>query len=108
MTYITITDADFRKEALESKLPVVVEFYTDRHGSCHIIGPAMKEMADKFRTQVKFCRINVDDHRRAAQEYGVQDIPTILFFKKGQIVDHITGVVPKAIIAEKFNDLLKP
>ena len=107
MTYITLTNVNFCKEVLESKQPVLVEFFTDWSGSCHIISPGMKELAEQFRTLVKFCRINMDEQQEIAGKYGIRKIPTILFFKDGRVVDHIIGVVPKAIIAEKLNILLQ-
>ena len=108
MIYITLNETNFRKEVLESRQPVLVEFFTDWSGSCHIIGPAIKELAEQFGTRVKFCKINMDEQEKIAIEYGVQKIPTILFLKYGQVVDHIIGVVPKKIIVEKLKVLLQP
>ena len=104
---IELTDAGFRKEVLESDRLVVVEFSANWSGLCQILAPVIEEMALKFRTRVKFCIIDIDDNGDVAKAYGIGKIPTILFFKEGQVVDHIVGAVPKADIAHKLNALLQ-
>ena len=104
---IELADADFRKEVLESDQLVVVEFSANWSGLCQIIAPVIEEMALKFRTRVKFCIIDMDDAGDIAKAYGIGKIPTILFFKEGQVVDHIVGAVPKAQIAQKLDELLQ-
>ena len=96
------------KIILESAVPLVVEFFTERHGACHIIGPAMNEMSEKFGDRVRFLKINADRDEETARKYGVQEIPSVLFFKKGRIVDRLNGVFPRAVIAEKIRALAKP
>jgi thioredoxin 1 len=86
---------------------VVVEFSANWSGLCQIIAPAIEELALKFRKRVKFCIIDIDDAGDVAKAYGKGKIPTILFFKKGQVVDHIVGAVPKAKIAQKLDALLQ-
>ena len=108
MTYIKLTKVNFIKEVLKSKQPVLVEFFTHWSGSCHIISPILKEIEAKYKTCVKFCKINMDEQKEIVQKYGIQKIPTILFFKDGQVFDIIKGVVPKTAIAEKLKALLQP
>jgi thioredoxin 1 len=106
MAYIELTDATFQDEVLKNKQPVLVEFSAKWSGSCHIIAPALKEMGEKYRPHVKFCRIDVDTHAETATQYGVQRVPTILLFRDGQLVDHIIGITSKNIMAQKLNALL--
>ena len=85
--FITLTETNFRQEVLESPQPVFVEFFANWCGTCHINAPLIQDMALKFRTGVKFCQIDIDTHGDIAKTYGVQKIPTMLFFQDGQVVD---------------------
>ena len=102
-----LTDANFQKEVLESMQPVLVEFGADWYGSCHILSPIMVELADDFSGQIKIAKLDIDDNERVAKEYGIRVPLTLLFFKNGQVVDHINGPVPKRVIEDKFNALLQ-
>jgi thioredoxin 1 len=88
-----ITNKNFQKEVLSSKQPVVVEFSTDWCGTSHIIAPIIKEMAVKFKDDIKFCKIDIDDYEETAKPYGVRHVPTILLFKNGKVVDFVYGAV---------------
>ena len=79
-----LTDVDFRKEVLESNQLVLVEFSASWSGLCQIIAPVIEDMALRFRTQIKFCAIDVDDDGDIAQAYGIRKIPTILFSRRGR------------------------
>lgn len=107
MAFSSLTDIDFQEEVLESEQPVLVEFYTEWSGRHHIISPGLREMDEMYGAHVKFCRINIDSYEGIANEYGVQTIPTILLFKRGQLVDHIVGIVPKAVVAQRLKILLE-
>jgi len=106
MTYITLTDTTFRQEVLKSKQPVLVEFFAEWSGAHHIMAPGLVEMDERYRSHVRFCRIDVDGHKEVAEKYGVQNVPTILLFKDGQVVDQIVGVVPRTLVAQKLDALL--
>ena len=106
-TIYILTSEDFQKEVLSSKQPVLVEFSTDWCGTSHIIAPIIEEMAVKFMDDIKFCRIDIDDHKEAAKQYGVRQIPTILLFNNGKVVDFVYGAVSREIIVEKLNVLIK-
>ncbi len=103
--YILLTDADFGEEVLECEQPVLVEFSAEWCGLCHIIAPVIEEMAVRFRTRVKFCRIDVDRDGHIAAKYGIQKFPSILFFKNGQVVDSIIGAAPRKMIEQKVHAL---
>ena len=108
MAFNALTDVNFQAEVLESEQPVLVEFYTEWSGRHHIISPGLKEVDERYGAHAKFCRINTDIYSEMANEYGVQTIPTILLFRRGELVDHIIGIVPKAVVVQKIRDLLKP
>ena len=108
MAFSILTDIDFQGEVLESEQPVLVEFYTEWSGRHHIISPGLREIDEIYSDHVKFCRINIDSYEEMASKYGVQTVPTILLFKRGQLVNHIIGIVPKEVVAQKLRDLLKP
>ena len=101
-----LTDENFEKEVLSSKQPVLVEFATDWSGTSHIIAPIIKEMAAKFADVIKFCKIDIDEYKEVAKQYGIRRIPTILLFKNGKVVDFIYGAVSREILVEKLNALL--
>ena len=106
MRYITLTDANFQEEVLDSRQPVLVEFFSAWSGLHHIMAPGLEEMSGKYDTRVKFCRLDVHIYKDLSKQYGIQNLPTILLFKNGQPVDKIVGVTPKAFIAQKLDALL--
>jgi thioredoxin 1 len=106
MGYITLTDANFQVEVLESRKPVFVEFFSAWSGLHHIMAPGLEEIAEKYGKRVKFCRIDVYIYKDLAKQYSIQNVPTILLFRNGQLVDQIADVTPKAVIAQKLDALL--
>ncbi len=105
--YITLTDANFQREVLESTCPILVQIGADWCGPCHIMAPMMDELSAEFKGQIRIGKLDIDENEQVAKEYGIHDLPILLFFKNGQIVDHIIGTVPKSVIADKLNAILK-
>ena len=101
-----INETEFHNEILQHTQPVVVEFGADWSGACHIMAPMIEELAKAFRCQIKFCKIDVDDCELIAKQYGVRELPTYLFFKDGEIRDHIVGAIPRRALAVKLDALL--
>ena len=93
---INVTDANFKQEVLESDIPVLVDFWAQWCGPCHMIAPAVKAIAGEYKEKLKVCKVNVDEAPAAASEYSIMSIPTVAIFKNGKIVDKVIGVVPKA------------
>ena len=104
--YITLTDANFNSEVLESKVPVLVDFWASWCGPCMMLGPTIEEIADDFSGKVKVCKLNTDENEKVASQYRISAIPTLLFFKDGKIVDQSVGVLSKNAIADKLKKLL--
>ncbi|MCI0555591.1 MAG: thioredoxin family protein [Anaerolineae bacterium] len=101
-----LTDANFQKEVLESPVPVLVEFGADWCGACHMLAPILEQLHEEFDGRIKIAWLDIEACGQVAAEYGVQDIPTLAFFQNGQVVDQISGVVPRQVIATKLRALL--
>ncbi len=92
---ITFTDENFKTDVLESKEPVVVDFWAPWCGPCRIVSPIIEELAKDYEGKVKVGKLNVDENPQTAQTYGVMSIPSVLFFKGGQPVKTMVGAQPK-------------
>ena len=104
-SYITVNDENFEQEVIQSEQPVVVDFWAGWCAPCLMLGPTVEEIADEFKGRAKVAKLNVDEAPRSAQRYGVRSIPTLLFFRNGEVVDSSIGVVPKPVLAEKLTSL---
>jgi len=105
--YITLTEENFQSEVLESTKPVLVDFWAEWCGRCHAMAPVIEELAVDFEGHVIVGKLNIDDNMSLAMEYGIRSIPTLLFFKDGQIVDQVIGIAPKKVIADNITQLLE-
>ncbi len=94
------------KEIMNSGKPVVVEFWAEWCGPCRMVGPIVEELAKEFDGQVVIGKMDVDENVETPNEYGIRNIPTILFFKDGQVVDKQIGATQKAVLAAKIQALL--
>ena len=102
----SISDKEFDDKVLKNDKPVIVEFGAEWCGSCHIMDPVIKQLLAEFDGRVEYCKINVDDHDITSKKYGIIDLPTLLFFKDGEIIDHIIGAVPKKVLQEIFKKII--
>ncbi|MCG8604491.1 thioredoxin [bacterium] len=105
--YVTLTDDNFQSEVLDSPKVALVDFWADWCGPCHMIAPAIEELATEFEGKATVGKLDVDDNPRIAEQYGIRSIPSLLFFLNGQIVDQIVGVAPKQELADKLDRLLQ-
>jgi thioredoxin 1 len=95
------------KAIIESGKPVVIDFWAEWCGPCRLVGPLVEELAQEYEGQVEIGKLNVDDNIETPNEYGIRNIPTILFFRDGKLVDKQVGATQKAVLAEKVKALLQ-
>ena len=91
-----ITDKSFDFEVLKSDIPVLVDFWATWCAPCKAIAPIVEEMADTYDGKIKIAKMNVDENPSTPGKYGVRGIPTLILFKKGEVVDQVVGAVPKS------------
>lgn len=98
---------EFKKEVLESDVPVMVDFWATWCQPCYIIGPVLAELAKNYEGRAKVVKVNVDDARELAMNHQIMSIPTVVFFKAGQMRDRSIGAVPKEVLVEKLDAILQ-
>lgn len=99
---IKFTTQNFDEEVLKSQTPVLVDFWAEWCGPCHIIAPIIAELANDYEGKLKVGKLNVDEEPGLAQTYTVRSIPTLKIFKQGQIVEEMIGVMSKAELAKRI------
>ncbi len=102
---LTLTEASFDSEVLQSSEPVLVDFWAAWCGPCQMIAPAIRELATDFEGSAKVGKVDVDTQQALAARFGVQSIPTLMFFQNGKVVDQMIGTVPKKVLADKLRAL---
>ena len=105
MAAVHLTEETF-DEAINSGKTVLVDFWAEWCGPCRMVGPIVEELAKEYEGQVTIGKMNVDDNSETPNEYGIRNIPTILFFKNGEVVDKQIGATQKAALAAKVQALL--
>jgi thioredoxin 1 len=99
---IEITDANF-EEIIKSEQPILVDFWAEWCGPCKMIGPVVEELAGDYEGKAIIGKVDVDSNPGVAQAFGIRSIPTLLFFKGGEIVDKQVGAVPKSVLSKKLD-----
>ena len=102
---ITATNENF-KEIISGNQPVLVDFWATWCGPCRMLGPTVEAVAKEYDGKVTVVKCNVDDCEDISMQFGIRNIPTLLFFKDGQVVDKLVGNVPKAEITSKLDAIL--
>ena len=103
---VELTDSNFQELVLNSDKPVLVDFWAAWCGPCRMLGPIIEELHDDFQGKAIVGKVDVDNNQQVSMDYGIRNIPTVLIFKNGVVVDKIVGVAPKETIAEKLNAYL--
>lgn len=91
---IQVTDTNFKQEVLESETPALVDFWAPWCGPCLMAAPVLEKLAQMYQGKLKVCKLNVDEARQTAIDYGIMSIPTLNIYKNGEVVDRIIGVTP--------------
>jgi len=102
---IHVSDADFQEVVLNSDVPVVLDLWAEWCGPCRMIGPIIEEMSGEYEGKAKMVKMDIDANPETPVKFGVRNIPTVLFFKGGEVVDKQVGAVPKSVFVEKLEKL---
>jgi len=100
---LEVTDATFEEVVLQSNKPVMVDFWAAWCGPCRMVAPIMDELTSDYEGKATIAKVDVDSNQEFAAKYGVRNIPTVIVFKDGEVVDKQVGVAPKATYAEKID-----
>lgn len=103
---IEVNDSNFEDTVLKSETPVLVDFWAEWCGPCRMVAPVVEELSSEYEGRVKMTKLNVDDSSETTAKFGIRNIPTILFFKNGEIVDKQVGAVQKSALISKIEALL--
>lgn len=106
MSEVVLTDGNFKSEVLDSKIPVLVDFWAEWCGPCRMVAPVVEKLAKDYAGRLKVGKLNVDDNSETPSQYGIQGIPTLLFFKNGQVANQIVGFQPEHKLKSVIDQIL--
>jgi thioredoxin 1 len=101
-----VTDENFNAEIMNSDIPAVVDFWAEWCGPCRMVSPVVEELANDYKGKIKVAKMDVDKNRETPTRFGIRNIPTLIFFKGGEVTQTIVGVQPKSQIEEEIKKLL--
>ena len=103
---VEITDANFEEIVLKSDKPVLVDFWAEWCGPCRMLGPIIEDLSNDFADKAVIGKVDVDSNQQFAAQFGVRNIPTVLVFKDGEMVNRQVGVAQKSVYADFLNALV--
>ncbi|MBA7615092.1 Thioredoxin [subsurface metagenome] len=103
---VEVNDSNFEQMVLQSKTPVMVDFWAVWCGPCRMVEPVVEELANDYEGKITVARLNVDENPKTASQYSIMSIPTLLIFKDGAPVSNIVGFRPKAELQRSLDDVL--
>ncbi|MCC6721221.1 MAG: thioredoxin [Bacteroidia bacterium] len=101
---LQFTDSNFDTDVLKAEKPVLVDLWAEWCGPCRMLTPIIEELHSEYKDKAIIGKLNVDENPETSAKYGVRSIPTLLFFKNGELVDRQVGVVPKSVLTKKLDD----
>jgi thioredoxin 1 len=104
---LELTDSNFEELVLKSDKPVLVDFWAEWCGPCRMVAPIVNELSAEYEGKAVVGKLDVDSNPEVSQKFGIRNIPTILFFKNGEVADKQVGAVPKSMLVSKIENLLK-
>ena len=102
---LELTDQNFEEVVLHSDKPVIVDFWAEWCGPCRMVGPIVEELGNDYTDKAIVGKLDVDSNPNVTRKYGIRNIPTVLFFKNGEVADKQVGAVPKSNLATKLEAL---
>ncbi len=103
---LEITDSNFEELVIKSEKPVLLDFWAEWCGPCRMIAPYVEQISEEYKEKAVVGKVDVDTNPGVAAKFGIRNIPTLLFFKGGQVVDKQVGAVPKNTLVSKLEALL--
>ena len=100
------TDSDFKKDVLDEKVPVLVDFWAEWCGPCRMVAPVLDELAKEYDGKIKIAKVNVDENQQVSMDFHIRSIPTLLFFKNGQMVKQLIGAHPKSKLVTEIQEII--
>lgn len=103
---VTVTDTTFADEVLTSEKPVLVDFWATWCGPCRMVAPILEELSEEYDGKIKIVKVDTDENRQTAAEYGIVSIPTLNVYKNGEVVKSIIGARPKRALTQEIDEVL--
>jgi len=103
---LEVTDDSFDTEIMIGELPAMVDFWAEWCGPCKMVGPVVEELASAYKGKIKIAKMDVDKNRKTPAKFGIRNIPTLILFKGGEVVNTIVGAQPKKSLEEELKKLL--
>jgi len=103
---VNITDETFEAEVMQSDVPVLIDFWAEWCMPCRMLAPTIEELAGEYEGRLKVTKLNTEDARQTAAQYGIMSIPTVMIFKDGQVVSQLVGLQPKGKFVEELDRVL--
>ncbi len=100
------TDSNFKEKVLDNEKLSIIDFWAEWCGPCRVVGPIIEELAKDYDGKVNIGKLNVDDNALVSQQYGIRNIPTILFIKDGKVIDKQVGAAPKSTLEAKLKQYI--